>query len=760
MKNIKGILYTAVIGLILVTQLLHPASVFADGDGTGTPMPTSTPEVTATPQPTETVIETALPSGTPENTVTPEETTSPTDVPAVTLTPGPNEPTAEPVAATPIATEFATPSADVPTVEPVVTTPAPTEVPTEEEDETKAAPTDASTPTAEPVVSEDNSIVEEPSLGEMLSEIPSETEVIILDESGQPEPLATVEAAEAVSSGDPIWCPAGQAPTPGVNGCTSSYATLGDLVANAGGGINTNGTIWITSGSVGDTNPVIIDGSLYTNWANYSLTLQGGWSGISGDTTIGPNSEFTVPVSINNWNNGLAIQNIDASSINLTNVISNQGNGVIIKNTYSDINMENIDIENTIGTSGLFISTVGSIQGTNITSNNNSALGLNIDSGGFVTLNNVTASNNGDSGLIINSSKFATLNNITASNNAGEGANIFATQIELTGINEFSMNDRTGLDALAMGVFLSNINANENGLNGAFISSTYLGLSGTNVFNNNGNVGLYLDGNTTAGNPLNVSASGNQIGVYLSNVRDITFKEVEITNNGIGLYIYCGSTDSNIHFSTPQPNITGNTTDIFIHPDCHIPNPFPTPTPIIIRAEGKFTLDCSKQAAYPVQLPNGDLVNIFCPVSGTASIYRLDNTGLPTNLPEGYTYASAFTLDIDQQGKPIPWITEGGYVKSSFVAQPLLPGNTYTVLYWDPWINENGNLVNNMAGGSWVPLKDFLLDGNGNVESFDLFPGTDDPRKIISGVNLVSESNVDRVEVSTNFPGIFVLAQH
>jgi hypothetical protein len=620
MKNIKRFLYIAAIGIMLVAQLLHPASVFADGEGT--PPPTSTLEVTETPQPTETLVETALPSSTPENTVSPEETTFPTDVPTVTPTPSPNEPTAEPDTAMPIPTEFVMPGAEESTVEPVATTPAPTGVPIEEENETKATPTDASTPTAEPTAAQDDSYAEEPSLGEVLSEIPVETDVVVLDESGQPEPLATVEAAEAVSSGDPIWCPAGQAPTPGLNGCTTSYTTLGDLVASVGASINANGTIWITSGATADTSPVIIDGSVYTNWANYSLTLQGGWNGVSGDTTIETNSVFSIPINILSWNSGITVNNLTFQNVSGTALkVYTQGDVAINNSIFQQNSM------------GADVSTQGDVAINNSLFQQNSM-------GAFIGLHPLYESN-----LSVNNSTFESINDI-------------------------------------------------------------------------------------------------DVGIGISCCYDLPDGNAICT----GTILYEASPPSNWQFKLV----------------CHEPPaPTPVPTPFFkVQVKTEINFDCSKQAAYPVQLPNGDLVNIFCPVSGTASIYRLDNTGLPENLPEGYTYASAFTLDIKQKGVPIPVITEGGYVKSSFVAQPLQPGNTYTVLYWDPWVNENGNLVENPAGGSWVPLKDFLFDGDGNVESFDLFPGTNDLRSVISGVNLVSESNADRVEVSTNFPGIFVLAQH
>jgi hypothetical protein len=134
-------------------------------------------------------------------------------------------------------------------------------------------------------------------------------------------------------------------------------------------------------------------------------------------------------------------------------------------------------------------------------------------------------------------------------------------------------------------------------------------------------------------------------------------------------------------------------------------------------------------------------------VSGRARISRLDSAAMPAALPVGYTYASAFSLDILQNKIPIPVITEGGSIKASFVATSLQTGSTYSILYWDD--------------GTWIPLKDFMLDESGNVQVFNLSSGVpEDTRKILSGVKLVTVNGSPRVEVSTNFPGIFVLAQH
>ena len=50
-----------------------------------------------------------------------------------------------------------------------------------------------------------------------------------------------------------------------------------------------------------------------------------------------------------------------------------------------------------------------------------------------------------------------------------------------------------------------------------------------------------------------------------------------------------------------------------------------------------------------------------------------------------------------------------------------------------------------------------MLDENGNPRQFSLYP--DDPRMVLSGLKLIFEDGTLRLELSTNFPGIFVLVQ-
>ena len=644
------------------------------------------------------------------------------------------------------------PGVDLIPTEAVFTDPVETSTPTP-----PANPTEPATEPTSPGAIEES---ETPVLVEVLQKFPKDTNVVVLDESGQPLTLAAQATADTIAHADPMWCPEGVAP--GGLGCTSAYATLTDLLSNAGTYIDSqsvNGVIWITSGAIGDTNAIVIDGLTYTNWANHGLILQGGWSGMNGDTTIGANSAFFVPITIANWNNGITIDNVDAPSINLLNVSSIQGKGISVSDSNSDVNLDNLQINRALGT-GLYITTTGFINASNISSLNNVMLcgcvpsptangdgaymiagegialtgtnnfnynfgsGLFVGSDGDIILENVNTTNNHSSGVIAYSYGDLTLNNLTTNfNTVGIEANSWSGDVTLTGTNNFEGNLYGLMVSTAGNVTLNNITARSNGGGLVVFSARDLTLNDFIVEN-------------------------NSTGIYISSSDNVSFSGGRITNNDTGLFISCvGSID--VSSTIIANNLVNIMEDNWL---CPAPPPPPTPQPkTFIKPQGEeFVLDClTVDHRYVVRLANGDRGEIFCPVNGEASINRVDNITLPANLPVGYTYASAFHVKIVENGIPVFVITEDGYITASFVAQNSQSGNVYSILYWDD------------KNSTWIPLKDFLLDEKGKPESFELYPGdAEDPRIIRSGVNLVTKDGVSRVEVSTNFPGVFVLAQH
>ncbi len=77
-----------------------------------------------------------------------------------------------------------------------------------------------------------------------LDAVPQNTTVTVLNaECGKSQPLATQASADAIAQGDPIWCPAGQAPTPGANGCTGSFTSFSALLGFMSGNATSRGRV-------------------------------------------------------------------------------------------------------------------------------------------------------------------------------------------------------------------------------------------------------------------------------------------------------------------------------------------------------------------------------------------------------------------------------------------------------------------------------------------------------------------------------------
>jgi len=589
-----------------------PASATVDSVETNTPAETATlvptesatetlpaesptPDVSAgTPAPTDsstpdTSSNTPISTATEPSILTPTDSASPTIDPAETSTPIPTQPeTLEPPSDTPAGT-----STSIPMESTTETTPL--ELPTQGDPATDAIPT------------------------EILQGLPEETEVVVLDENGQALSLVTQEVIDIIANSDPMWCPDGVAP--GGVGCTPSYATMNLLLTTEGSNINAqnvNGTIWITSGTVSDINPIDINSSLfssYPNWAEYSLTLQGGWSGINGDTTIGSNSIFSVPINISSWQNNVTVNNITVNN--------SAGNGVRIDTT------KNVTISN-------------------------STFSRNSIDGAWLAANNVSITNS------------------TFNGNLGDGATIYSPNTTIS-------------------------------------NSTFDGNS----------TGLSIDGGI-------YDSYGNLVGTgcvtTVNNVYRANGQNKSITNAKIAPCM--------------EPNVT--------------PTPLLPPTSIILVPPGQdfveFSLDCTRYSSFLIWLPNGDRVVISCVVSGTVRISRLDNTTLPQDLPAGYEYASAFKVEIFQNGVSLPVITTGGSVLASFASRH--EDHHYSIMVWDEKIK------------GWRTLDEYLINPNGApvVFPFDR-SNLEDARRILSGARFIATYDPDREEVTTNFPGSFVLVQ-
>jgi hypothetical protein len=549
--NLRKHLYLCLItAFVLLFQLLSPAVAAADGE---TPPPAETQVETVTPEPTEPPAEaTATESPTvAEATATPTEASS---------TP---EPAASPVETSATDALPTTVPAGAITLTPEAVESAPTEAPAQ---------------------------METPTLPEVLQQLPEDTGVIVLNDQGQSLPLALQETADAIAQADPMWCPEGV--PPGWPGCTTSYATMEDLLANAGTYINSqivSGTIWITSGLVGDAAPVEIDGATYTNWANYGLSLQGGWSGVPGDTTIGANSIFSVPITIANWNNTVFLGNITAPAVNIEDTdgvliiadvtaddvnIRRQRGRVDVYNSTANLNVTDSDINNNgLYSAGINIhSLYGDVTVDNSVFHGNGYDGIWMDSVNDVTVSNSFFYQNGNNGLgVYNANNVTLINSLFNGNgfngatlvavnsasidgssfdaNGGNGSEIYyAGSVDIGGASTFNQNPGSGASIVNSGdITINNASFNNNLFHGIAITSATGNISLANITATASPAsygdGAYVDNTTGSGNvtlsgtnDFSNHSPGNS-GMFIISNGDVTLSGLTSNNNGRGVNI-------------------------------------------------------------------------------------------------------------------------------------------------------------------------------------------------------------------------------
>lgn len=403
--------------------------------------------------------------------------------------------------------------------------PPPEEIPVVE-----APPVEESTPVVE------STPVEE-TVAEILEQLPEGVDVVVLDQAGEALPLASEEAAQTITHGDPQWCPVGTAP--GAATCSPAFTSFLDdetvadtgLIAwlNTAGNaatISKAGVIWIawdynpldTIGPDGGENgTVVIDGSLVAGtMENFALTIQGGWSGVLNTTTLhtaDPYSTFTNPFVITNWNGAITLNNIIVDVIDP--VDASIGNALSVGTT-GNIVLNNVSVQNNDNSGGwldgAYLNNTSSSTGAGVTINNssfnnNQGYGLEVNSDGIVTVKNIVANDNGSDGVVID--------NTSAS---------IDKAVTFTGIQQFNNNGGSGLTIYSDGaITLANVVANGNTDDGVHLeNTTSLGklgvtIKGSNSFLNNNGDGLSIK---SYGAILlnNINASGNDDnGAYLDN---------------------------------------------------------------------------------------------------------------------------------------------------------------------------------------------------------------------------------------------------
>ena len=399
-------------------------------------------------------------------------------------------------------------------------------VPSDEE----AVPVDETVPSEEEIAP-----VDEPAqVAEILEQIPEGTEVIVVNEEGEVEPLATEEAAAIIVAGDPVWCPVGD--TPGDPTCTTSQPDFESLltVLTTDGGTNYsgNGIIWVEDTYNGNDDDQIEFNGSTLSWLD-DLDIRGGWSG-GNNTTINPGatSELDVSMIFLNWGGNITLSNLNFVAAD------DAGFGLSITNT-GTATLENVSVNNTPENSygagdGAIITSTGDVDITGSEFDGNAGNGLQVTSGGTIELDTVSASNNTLTGAFLDSCVYDDVTGLCA----GNGSVIVNSA---TG-NLFNNNDYTGLQVdSGGGIYIGFTQASGNEMDGANLTS--YDANGT------GDVELYMG-----------DFSGNSNGVGLEILTDgyIMMEDIVAQENGTGALLDSGTSTSIADSNFGDSALTGN----------------------------------------------------------------------------------------------------------------------------------------------------------------------------------------------------------
>ena len=410
---------------------------------------------------------------------------------------------------------------------------------------------DAAAPAEDSGTAEEAAVAEEP----VLAEVPEATTVTVLNAEGESEPLATQEAADAIAESDPVWCPEGQTPTPGANGCTGSFTSFSDLLGFMSGNASYQGpgTIYVQQGSYqGGESSIDLNSSSYdlSNIRNSNLTITGGWNTSSGAIDPAAPSSFTVPILVgteaNPWGGSLTVNNIS--------IDSPSGNGLTL-HSQADINLTNVSVTNSPDGVGADLNAGGNVTIESSNFVRNKVAGATIQAGASVAISNSNFSNRADGmrrlqiqGLDVTSGGSVSLFNVMAIHNREVGANIDAAG-RVTIVQSVFSSTKTinsgqflgyGLQVTTPDIIdLDTVTADDNFLWGASLNAG----SDVNIINSIFNANTtespgYIDDTgllvTSGGNVSlqNVTANDNRlIGATIDATGDVSINNSSFSNN-------------------------------------------------------------------------------------------------------------------------------------------------------------------------------------------------------------------------------------
>lgn len=533
--RVRAFLLSLTIIAVLVFSAVGTTVVYADGGTTSDTPPAETSDGSEQGGEPEDVDEAEEPAGESEKpgpdtvdtieTVEPTDT-APTEVPVDEGVPAEGE-------ATPVPTEEVAPPAEGEA----------TPVPTEEE---VAPPAEETAPETTPA---EKPAVDAP----ILDSVPENTTVTVLNAEGEAQPLATEAAAEAIATSDPIWCPAGQSPTPGANGCTQSFNSFTALLTFLAGNATYSGagTIYVEQGNYqGGESTVDFNNFNLTNISSSDLTITGGWDTSTGTTTSTStfnNVSIIIGTSTNPWGGSLTLNNI---------TITNPANTGIVLNSQTNVNLSNVNVTNSTNGAGAEITAGNDVNINNSKFERNKTAGAIIRATRDVSIANSSFSNPATArrqivGLDIITDGSVSLLNVLANENRQVGTVIDAGgRVSIANSGFSGTKAIVGSDFLGYGlkvtsdsaIDLAFVTANDNFLWGAWLIAAGDVAIADSVFNLNttedpgfiDDTGLLV---TSGGNVSIINSQANEnrlIGATIEAVGDVSISNSQFnSNNGI-----------------------------------------------------------------------------------------------------------------------------------------------------------------------------------------------------------------------------------
>jgi len=500
-----------------------------------------------------------------------------------------------------------------------------------------------------------------PPLSETVSTL-AEEGLALVDGAGQPIPLASEAALDALTAPDPYFAVSdhGASCTGSYSGGFCRFTTITDAI-NAFTASNGNGNI----------------------------TVEGG--------------NYTENVTIN-------------SIANLTGLIGSSGaavfiNGDVTIHQNDGFNLENLSIFGNVSITSdndVYVSEVEVLSGAS------ERHGLSIDSGGGNAIVTYTSVDNGNGASVEGQNIY--VSNSSFSGNTGFGLDAATLPGGMLGVDnsQFNHNALDGLYGAASNFSLGMIEANHNGQNGVYLfhrDSGGIMIDQANIeaaqFNHNGEWGLVIEGDPLPVPPYVGSSQAicNGSGPYLG----------PALNPASNIAGGCSSEAQKEKEAGPHSTLYNN----FLTPGPQIIHVFRD------GGSGPFDLDRSRELIYklwqkqPLEAPDNALlgqVNLpayTIPQGGSASFSPLEAGSLPAALANGATLIGpAYTFGMtDENGANLEKLNGSATVSFFLPVGYLLPeGQQFAILFYDA------------AAGQWVQVP-ITVAGNQIYAQVDK-PGT------------------------------------